>query len=355
LNTKKTKNIFLTTFYLHIFLFYGSIEAETIKSSSFFLKSEFAQESNIFEDSEKEVLDNNGQFWCGLNYTKTKSKNFLLIDWIGNFAVYQNNPGEKKVTNTFNLRNKHDFSPSLFFSIHINLFNKIWINNNGDYLNGEINGRLGYKKAKTISQIGLYYRNNYYKSFKLFNSEQKGIILELLHSLNPYTILNWKLDYTEARYLNRTIFHEGDSDETSNLPFQKDKILSSQFGVEYRKKMIAGANCRLLYTDSNSDYSSFYNLSLQLYATRKIFKTIIQVITQIQLKQYTNDPSEHLMYYNPDPEQNVQNQFFLGWERPVIGKLSLTGKLALMRNETRYIGIYYDKWFLSTGIQYRFE
>ena len=41
--------------------------------------------------------------------------------------------------------------------------------------------------------------------------------------------------------------------------------------------------------------------------------------------------------------------------QPVIGKLSMTGKLAFMRNETRYIGIYYDKWFLYTGIQYRFE
>jgi len=354
LNTKKTKNIFLTIFYIHIFLFCGSLKAEMVKSS-FFIKSEIARESNIFEDSENKVLDNNGQFWCGLNYTKNKSNNFLLIDWIGNFSAYQKNPIEQKVTNSINIRNQHDFSRSLFFSTNINLFNKIWINDNGDYLNGEINGSLGYRRAKTTSQIGLNYRNNYYKSFNLFNSEQKGISITLLHSLNPYTIFNWKIDYSDVQYLNRSVFHEGDSDESSNLPFQKDEILSTQFGVEYRKKMIAGANCRLLYTDSNSDYSSFYSLSLQLYATKKIFKTIIQIITQVQLKQYTDDPSEHLMYYNPDPEQNVQNQIYIGWERPIISKFSLTGKLAFIRNETRYIGNYYDKWFVSTGIQYRFE
>jgi len=68
--------------------------------TSFFIKSEIAQESNIFEDSENNILDNNGQFWCGLNYTKNKGSNFLLIDWIGNFAAYQNNPIEQKATNT---------------------------------------------------------------------------------------------------------------------------------------------------------------------------------------------------------------------------------------------------------------
>ena len=118
-----------------------------------------------------------------------------------------------------------------------------------------------------------------------------------------------------------------------------------------RKELV----CNICYTKSNSYYSSFRGVSLRLYATRQISNTIIQAIADIQVKKYTDEPVDSLIYFNPDPEQNVQNQIFFGWERPIFGKLSLTGKIAFMRNETKYSGIYYDKWFVSAGIQYRFE
>ena len=325
-----------------------------MKNASYFIKTELAQESNIFEESNNDVLDNNGQFWSSFNIKKSKGKNLFSVEWLGNLAVYAKNKNESKVSSTINLRYHYKFSPSLTFSSYINLFNKRWEREKSGYSNYSGVGIIGYNIGSLTSTVGLCYGKMSYPSFNKFNFTQNGIILEFLRRFKSRSSLNLKMSYIDVNYPYREVFHE-ESENESDIPLQRDRILSVQIGGEYKKRMIAGGNCNIFYTKSNSCYSSFRGVSLRFYATRQIFNTIIQAIADIQVKKYTDEPTDSLIYFNPDPEQNLQNQLFIGWEKPVIGALSVTGKIAFMRNETRYSGIYYDKWFFSAGIQYRFE
>ncbi|MFA4837933.1 MAG: hypothetical protein WC703_00475 [Candidatus Neomarinimicrobiota bacterium] len=338
-----------------IVLLIGSLlRAATDRTFSSYLKSEVLMENNIFESDSNRTDDNAGQFWGGILINQTNDRSSRRISLIGNYSAYFQNPEENKLITTGNWQYYLALSPKLFFKSQANLLTKWWQNASNAYSDVDLSANIGARFGKSVAQVGAYYQNNWFRFAQRFNSTQIGVVGELQFQPAEAWTLSGKSSILKIDYPNRQVYHDPDtSSVTYNL--QRDIVLFGQIGFEHRKKWIAGGSLRFSYLGSNSRYSSFANASVQIYATRKIRRLLLQMIAEFQLKRYLDDPSERAIYYNPDPEQNVQNQIFVGWENELIGGLSLTGKFAFFRNETQYSGIYYNKWFASVGLQYRFE
>lgn len=341
---------------IFLLLILSSVSARTIENFSMYFKPEIARESNIFESNEENIYDYNLQLWGGAKYSKSTEKSAFELYWLENYIAYQNYSIENKLTSSLTAQYFYYISPSIFTSSYINIFAKHWLKDRWGYTNLELSGNFGFTNLNLITLFGLSYRDNNYSKYPydLLNSNQVGVNIEFIRSSTPRSKTSLRLEYIYVNYPDLLIFQERYSPNPQNI-HQKDQIILLQIGKELKRKMIAGANLRIFYTSSNSKYSSYWGSSLNLYITRKFFNTAIQLVGEIQLKRYIEDLSEHLIFYNPDPEQNMQNQLLFGWERPIFQKLFFTGKIAFMRNETQYSGIYYDKWFLTAGFQYKLE
>jgi hypothetical protein len=137
------------------------------------------------------------------------------------------------------------------------------------------------------------------------------------------------------------------------LGLQRDSYVFGQIGFERRRRALHGLRLRLVEVTSNNQFSEYLGASLNYYLSGKIGPCYYQIVADVFLKKYRADLRQYFLYYNPDPEQNVQNQLLFGWEWPFWKNLALTGRAAFMRNETHYCGLYYDKWFGSLGLIYR--
>jgi len=330
------------------------LQAATEQTFSSYVKAEVLMENNIFESDSNRIDDNAGQFWCGILANQSTDRSNRRISLIGNYSAYFKNPEENKLITTGNWLYYLALSPKIFFKSQANLLTKWWQNAPNAYSDVDFSANVGTRFGKSVTQIGIYYRNDWFRYAQRFNSTQIGIVSELQFQPAKTWTLSSKSSILKIDYPNRQVYHEPDTSSRIHK-LQQDVVLFGQIGFEHRKIWIAGGSLQFSYLNSNSQYSSFANASIRVYATRKIRRLLLQAIAEFQLKRYLDDPSEKAIYYNPDPEQNVQNQIFLGWENELSGGLSLTGKFAFFRNETQYSGIYYNKWFASVGLQYRFE
>jgi hypothetical protein len=328
--------------------------AETKETTSIYLKPELTRESNIFEHNTNST-DAYGQIlWGGINYIKRDNANLLTIDLTGNYSSYFENSEENKFITTAHYQATQYYSSRFFFCSESNLYLKWWQNTLNGYINWDIDGRLGYRNPKMNVQTGVYYRIDNYRYYDWLDARYYGLFNDLNYITGTHSNFVARINYTFIKYplsneISNPVYNNIDNIIHQNHTF------SLQIGGEYRKQLIAGLFIKFLYVDSNYYFGSYFSASLQFYATYELLSTFLQIIAQLQLKQYVDDPSDELIYYNPDPEKNIQNQLFIGWEKPLIGNLSLTGKVVLMRNETRFIGLYYSKWLITCGLQYRFN
>lgn len=330
------------------------LQAENDRTFSSYIKTEILTENNIFESDSSRIDDNAGQFWCGILANQSSDLSNRRISLIGNYSAYFHNPEENKLITTGSWQYYLALSPKYFFKSQANLLTKWWQNASNAYSDIDLSANIGTGFGKSVAQISVYYRNDWFRYAPRFNSTQIGLSGEFQIQPKETWTLSGKSSIYKIDYPNRQVYHEPDT-SSRTYRLQEDAVLFGQIGFEHRKKWIAGGSLRFSYLSSNSRYSSFANASIQIYATRKIRHLLLQAIAEFQLKRYLDDPSERAIYYNPDPEQSIQNQIFVGWENELFGGLSLTGKFAFFRNETQYSGLYYNKWFASIGLQYRFE
>lgn len=123
----------------------------------------------------------------------------------------------------------------------------------------------------------------------------------------------------------------------TNGTTRKDNYLYLKLGIDYSKRAILGVNLILGIAESSSYYSSFNDANIHLYLTKKIINSIFQIVAEFQVKRYRDRPDEKLIYYNPDPEEDIQNQLLIGFEQPIMKRIYITSRIAIMRNETEYI------------------
>lgn len=202
--------------------------------------------------------------------------------------------------------------------------------------------------------VGLFLSRNNYRQMDALDNSLLGGQTEILFNANSRLFFTNQTGYIQIKYPVRQVYNPAIQDSTK-LPYQKDEISYLQIGIEYRKQTITGIRLKLFRAQSNNNFSVYSGVGLNYYLSRKIGRSFVQLIAEILLKQYSADLSQHFLYYNPDPEQNIQNQLLFGWERPLWKRVALTGKAAIMRNETHYCGYYYNKWFISCGLLYRNE
>ncbi|MDO9548251.1 MAG: hypothetical protein Q7J65_04725, partial [Candidatus Marinimicrobia bacterium] len=73
----------------------GLLFSHTNTGSSFYIKSEFISESNIFEDSTKTQSAGN-QIWFGLLHNYLSKRQNLRLKLVSNLACYTRHPVESK-------------------------------------------------------------------------------------------------------------------------------------------------------------------------------------------------------------------------------------------------------------------
>ncbi|MBU1634734.1 hypothetical protein KJ762_09530 [bacterium] len=329
----------------------GLLFARTNTGSSFYIKNEITTESNIFEDSTSTRSIGN-QLWFGLSHNYRSKQQNLRLNLVSNLSHYTRHSIESKAVSM--LAVQHDYNLFSAFSLHstIDIFNKQWYQANNGYTSSRINSGINYSLKKTSTLIGGEYQYNRFPSFNYFTSDYSGLFLQVNHRYSDKNILSIKTTWHSIRYSDRLITFSENSDSIG-LPYQNDELLTLQVGTEIRRKNIYGVYFRYMINTSNNPTASFHAASCRLFSSQKILGVYTQIIIELQLKEYSENPVQPLIFTNPDPEQNIQNQLLFGWDKPLSPHFSLQGKLAYFKNETVYSDQFYDKWFVSIGILYR--
>ena len=325
--------------------------SHTNAGSSLYIKSEFITESNIFENSTNTQSAGN-QLWFGLSHNYLSKRHDLRLKLVSNLAYHTGHPIESKAVNMLTIRYNYNFFKRFSFQSTIDVFNKQWYQANIGYTSSLISSGINYSANKTKTLLGGEYQYNRFPAFNYFTLDYSGLFLQISHFHSDKNILSLKTTWHSVRYSDRLITFAGYPDLTG-LNLQKDELFTLQIGTEVRRKNISGAYFRYLINTSNNSTASFHAASCRLFTSRKILGVYTQLIIELQLKEYSENPDQLLIFTNPDPEQNVQNQLLLGWDKPLNPHFSLQGKLAYIKNETIYSNQFYDKWFVSIGILYR--
>jgi len=308
-------------------------------------------ESNIFEDSSNTSSTGN-QLWFGLSHHYLSKQQNLHLKLVSNLSHYFHHTVESKAINMLTIQ--HDYNLFKFFSIHstIDIFNKQWYQANNGYTSSRINLGINYSSKAINTLLGCEYQYNRFPSFDYFTSDYSGLFLQISHNSSDRKIISLKTSWHAIRYSDRMIsFLE--NFYSKDFRFQKDEMLSIQIGTEIHQKNIYGADVRYQINTSNDPAASFHAASCRFFSSQKVLGIYTQLIIELQLKEYSENPGQTLIFTNPDPEQNIQNQLLLGWDKPLNPHFSLQGKLAYFKNETIYSNHFYNKWFVSIGIHYQ--
>ena len=317
------------------------------------LKTETAFETNIFENYQNPTDAWNTQHWLRLQWQQSGPRDFIRIHSLSGCNCYPAQFTENKLSQSLALLQRHHFNRKFSGQLKADFFYKSWIHDNVHR----------YFTLKTAYNFALPIRNweiswgptlylNRYHFENQFHSNQYGLQLWGHKGFGPHWVLMTELGYTSIDYPYRTVFQV--EQYAQNPTLQKDQLVQGKIGIEFHDQCIFGLSLHLLHLHSNSSYAGYFGYSLNCYGTQRFGKTVVQLIAQLYFKHYSQELLSHLIAYFPDPEQNIQNQLLIGWERPMCReRLSLTGKAAYMRNESRYSGIYYEKWLITLGLQYR--
>jgi len=317
------------------------------------IKSETGFETNVFENYQNPLDAWSTQHWLRLYWQRSRPHNTLHLRSLSGFSFYPQYAAENKCSQTLAIRQLHRFSGTLSGQLKTDFFYKTWIQERDHRyftLKAEYNF-LHSARALEISWGPILHRNRY-RFEKQFHSDQYGVQLSGQRHCGPHWVLLARFQYSYIDYPHRPVFQLEQYSQTPTL--QRDHLFLGKIGFEFHDHRIFGISLRLLRLTSNSSYVDYWGYALHFYGTQRFGQTIVQLIAQLYIKDYSQELLSHLIAYYPDPEQNVQNQLLIGWERPIGQKrLSLTGKAAFMRNESRYSGIYYEKWLVTLGLQYR--
>ena len=324
--------------------FTNEVIGAKIKQTEFSIKPEIVFDSNIFENSDNVKASENKQIWLSLNRKIQSGSNLSKIFWTANYSHYHNLREENKFFTNINLFDLRPFSNSIFLSSSGNFFWKYWNNIYHGYYNVNLTENIGIKTGRFTSQVGYIYKAANFIEYDNFDNFSNGLNLSIFYNLDRHKSFHCKLLFYKSKFPRSYYDNKLRSDNTTSL----------KIGGEYKKKVIAGINLSLSLQNSNIDYFEFFNTSLHCYGSLKISKLYVQLILYYQLKKYLNNFHNGDIVYNPDPEQNIQNQIFLGLEYPVTKAFSINSKAAFIKSETSHITQYYTKQIFVLGVQYKF-
>jgi hypothetical protein len=318
-----------------------------------YFKVEAGQESNILESDSTSQSSCTVPLITNLNYRRNMGRLSLNINSTSGLMMY-NYSRENKATLNIQTHLKYTFKRTVSFSSSASTFNKWWLQQDYAYNNSDLWIGLSFNKNRLTSTFSLGLGTNSYQSRSNLNNRQIGGVLDFTYQINPGLSLVMQNGLIKSSYFDRPVYvwHSIQFDTLSN---QRDQFTFMQLGIEWRRRALCGLRLRVLNFTSNNNYAEYYGASLNYYLSGKIGKGYFQVVSDVLLKKYRADLSRYLLDYNPDPEQNIQNQLLLGWEWPLWKHLAITGRAAVIRNETHYSGLYYNKWFFSGGLIYRID
>lgn len=323
------------------------------KQLSGYLKTEVGIETNILESKPASRNSILAPLLGSINYRLSTRRLTLSANSTGGLIAYDFR-AENKASLGMIVRANYNFHRRFFINSTFNTFQKWWLRENYNYNNSEWHIGLGMNFKNITPVLNLILLKNIYPQINNLDNYQIGALAEIQYRLNPNLTLCSHTGYIAIEYPSRRIF-AASSTQPDSLPLQNDRLTFFQIGIESRRRNLSGLRLKILNCTSNNEFSEYSGASLNYYLSGKIGRGYYQVIADILLKKYRSDLGQYYLYYNPDPEQNIQNQLLLGWEWPLWKHLALTGRMAVMRNETCYSGLYYNKWFFSGGLLYRFD
>ncbi|HQC63317.1 MAG TPA: hypothetical protein PLC51_09690 [Candidatus Marinimicrobia bacterium] len=342
------RNLTLILFIV-VLLLSGLLQAD--QKLSGYCKTEAGMETNILESDSTSQNSFTTPALANLHFHLNKRRLNFNINATGGLLAYDYRP-ENKATLNISAQANYTISRKFFLASTVNSFQKWWLEQDYAYYNTDWLIGGGLNLSHWNPSLSIILSQNLFRHSSSLDNHRIGGLVEISSSLNPSLTFSAQSGYSQIDYLHRPLFSVENSvlDTTSR---QKDLLFFGQIGLEHRRQALSGVRLKLITVVSNNDFSEYYGIGLNYYLSGKIGRGYFQVIADLLLKKYRVDLSQYLLYYNPDPEQNIQNQLLIGWEWPLWKNLALTGRAAIIRNETHYSGIYYNKWFVSGGLIYR--
>jgi len=344
----KHHNLIVAQFIIDL-LFAGVIQAG--QNLTGYFKTEAGMETNVLESDSTSRSSSTTPVLANLNYRLTTRRLSFNANATGGFLAYDYHI-ENKATLSLIAQTNYTLNRRIFVSSAVNTFNKWWLEQGYAYNNSDFRTGLGFNLNRLTPVISLVMSQNSYREKSKLDNHQTGGLAEMTYQINPGLAVAVQSGFILIDYPHRQAYSTGLS-AFDTLSRQKDRFAFGQIGLEWRRRALYGLRLKVINVCSNNEFSEYYGASLSYYLSGKIGNGFYQVIADVLLKKYRSDLSQYFLYYNPDPEQNVQNQLLFGWEWPLRKHLAITGRVAVMRNETHYSGLYYDKWFFSGGLIYR--
>jgi len=323
-------------------------------TSNAYSKIELAYDTNVFEQRRGSTTDPNIQVWGGYAFTLQPRKGRFHLDYTGNLTLYRSCYTDDKLYQALQTIGLWQLSQRWSLRPEFGLVWKYWLADQTGYNNLSATLALQYQSPRLVLIFGSVNGRYDYPIRPNFDHYLTGLSVHLLRPIGPSWSASLKTQSHQIRYRHRSIFQPVDL-QTSPTIRQHDILWHFDGGIDYRRDYIFGLHLLFISSRSNSLFSAYYSGVARIQFAGCLGRIMIHAIGQAQMKHYREDLRSHLIYTdNPDPEQNTQNQVFLGWEYPLNRELSLTGKLISIYNETRLSGLYYTKNWISCGLQYDF-
>jgi len=297
------------------------------------------------------MTDYGTQLWAGIDYYHSVNSGHFSLSYLGSYVHYHEHESENKWINTINLNYIYQLWGRLYGKTGSHGFVKLWQHLDRGYFDITGQQTIGFKGTRYTPQFIFTYRKTQFRYFDFSNHRQLNLQFDQQFKVSPQLTINMQTTYQNS-YFPRSIQYFPELSQYETQP-RRDETIRLQLGGEYSAKIILGSHLEWQRNHSDYAYLEHQALRLRSYASWRIARLTMHTILLLQYKRYDQDPDQITLPYFPDPEQNRQNQLYVGLEYPLLQQLSLTTKTAYMRNETAYVGQYFDKWLIGIGLKYR--
>ncbi len=314
-------------------------------------KPEYVIDNNIFEQTDFPQKNENIQLWTTLKLAQKNKHCSTVINNTNNLSIHKNYNFENKIYNSLQVKNFIPISKKVYLNSSGLLFTKNYLTSVSGYYDAKITENIGYNFNKINLAAGLLLHQNKFINNHKFNSGGLGQNLLFSYRKNRKFSFHISLNNSGIKFQHKQYIWS--SDRKYIYIRRKDNIQSVMFGCEYKNRFISGV--QLVYSNCTSNIENYTNSTyfLKSYVTKYFNKTLIQLILNLRYKSYDFDSASIVSSDSPDPERNSCNQFFLGIEHPVTKKIFITGKFALMQNESIILGQYYNKTIFAFGFLFK--
>jgi hypothetical protein len=194
-----------------------------------------------------------------------------------------------------------------------------------------------------------------YRFTDIYDHRKQENTLRLQKIIKPNISLALRLMHNPV-FMHRAAYEYNIQEDGWKKKQSRQKDVQNVVGVE-ADWYAAGLLINVLYQyeryQSNSDGVAYNRHGFTLLAARNVSDFLLRLIVALQKKRYLDNIFPYLPL-DLDREDEENNFFIIDISRDLSSRISAVLRAAWYSNESPYASLYYEKFEVHTGLEYRF-